>query len=103
MKIDRTYARDTFSSFKMSNVKWRQNRKWFKWDPPIEDWVKLNTDVCLKQVLSLAGAEGLTRGTSSQWLVGFTVNLGKANFSMAELWGLLHDPKDSLAYVFKKS
>ncbi|PNY00778.1 ribonuclease H [Trifolium pratense] len=61
-----------------------------KWKPPIEGWVKLNTDDAYKEG-SAAGRGGVIRDSNSVWRGGFAKNLGICSAYVAELWGVFEE------------
>jgi ribonuclease HI len=58
------------------------------WKPPMEGWVKLNTDGAYKDE-SAAGCGGVIRDSHGGWLGGFAKYLGICSAYVAELWGVL--------------
>lgn len=61
---------------------------WVCWEPLKQDWFKLNTDEAFKRSTGLGSAGGLLRDNRGSWCWGFTINIGKVNSFIAELWGL---------------
>lgn len=57
------------------------------WRPPPWPWCKLNTDGSCKSI-GVAGAGGIIRGASGNWISGFCMKIGEASVIMAKLWGL---------------
>jgi hypothetical protein len=58
------------------------------WKPPMEGWVKLNTDGAYKDE-SAAGCSGVIRDSHGGWIGGFAKYLGICSAYVAELWGVL--------------
>ena len=55
-------------------------------------WHTLKTDGCvrLKRRHGGGGGGGLLRGSSGEWVVGFSINLGVCSIEEAELWAIVH-------------
>lgn len=66
---------------------------WLKWDPPDQGFVKLNIDGSYKAESNLDGGGEVFCNDQGCWISWFTVNLGKASYVLAELWGLLYGLK----------
>ena len=60
-----------------------------QWTPPPEGWCKLNVDGASKGNPGAAGAGGLLRDQSGNWITGFALNLGYCTSVKAELAALL--------------
>ena len=57
------------------------------WKPPVEGWVKLNTDgACSSN--GAAGCGGIISGCDSEWLGEFAKSIGTCCAYIAELWGV---------------
>ncbi|PNX86236.1 ribonuclease H [Trifolium pratense] len=56
------------------------------WKPPLEGWVKLNTDGASKDG-RISRCDGIVRDSGGHWLGGFAKYLGACNAFVAELWG----------------
>ena len=65
------------SSVTISQVIW--------WQFPPDPFIKLNTDGSVLGNPGLAGAGGLLRNSSGDWLSGFSLHLGISSNNMAEL------------------
>ncbi|MCI17069.1 ribonuclease H protein, partial [Trifolium medium] len=59
-----------------------------RWQPPQENWVRLNTDGSSKDSLTV-GCGGLICGSDGQWLGGFSKFVGSCSACVAEFWGVL--------------
>jgi ribonuclease HI len=68
-----------------------------RWKPPVEDWVKLNTDGACKG-RTTAGCGGIIRNNRGDWLGGFAKHVGVCSAFTAELWGVL----EGLNYAWSK-
>ncbi|KAL8151271.1 hypothetical protein V2J09_021079 [Rumex salicifolius] len=55
------------------------------WIKPMEGWFKLNTDGASKGNPGAAGAGGVIRNHSGEWVIGFAANLGVCTAPKAEL------------------
>ena len=53
-------------------------------------WHTLNTNDCVRTERRHAGGVGLLRGSSGEWVVGFSINLVVCSVEEAELWALVH-------------
>ncbi|MCI35838.1 ribonuclease H protein [Trifolium medium] len=70
----------------------------FGWKPPVENWVKLNTDgPCKGRTATSCG--GIIRNSRGDWLGGFAKHVGVCSAFTAELWGVL----EGLKYAWSKS
>jgi ribonuclease HI len=65
------------------------------WKPPIDGWVKLNTDGACKGRI-IAGCGGIIRNNRGDWLGGFAKHIGTCSAFTAELWGVL----EGLSYAW---
>jgi hypothetical protein len=63
-----------------------------KWLPPLEGWVKLNTDGSCQEGGRI-GCGGVIRGSDGEWLGGYAKFIGYGNAYLAELWGVLEGLK----------
>jgi ribonuclease HI len=71
-----------------------------KWLPPLNGWVKLNTDgSCLDD--GRIGCGEVIRGSDGEWLGGFTNFLRFGNAYLAELWGVLESLKHDKRLNFR--
>jgi ribonuclease HI len=59
-----------------------------RWEPPLEGWVKLNTDGAAKAGTA-SGCGGVIRGSHGEWIGGFAKYLGVCSAYVAELCGVL--------------
>ena len=59
-----------------------------RWQPPIQGWVKLNTDGAVSVVAGKSGCGGVVRNYMGLWISGFAQNLGVCEVYDEE-WGLL--------------
>ncbi|XP_058753249.1 uncharacterized protein LOC131626447 [Vicia villosa] len=57
------------------------------WTPPLENWVKVNTDGAANNVSSACG--GIFRSSTCDFIVGFSENLGLHNAFYAEISGAM--------------
>lgn len=64
---------------------------WITWHPPVEGWVKLNSDGAYRSSMEMASAGGMLRNDQGNWVWGYMVKIGKMKSFMAELWGLRED------------
>jgi hypothetical protein len=71
------------------------------WKPPMEEWVKLNTDGAYKEG-RVAGCGGVIRDSNGVWKGGFAKNLGICSAYVAELWGVLEGLKHARSLGFKR-
>ncbi|KAF2289542.1 hypothetical protein GH714_037023 [Hevea brasiliensis] len=60
----------------------------YAWHPPPEGWVKLNVDGSCLSNPGDASAGCLLRDASSNWLLGFSFNIGETSVLAAELIGI---------------
>jgi hypothetical protein len=59
---------------------------WISWRKPNDRWVRLNiygADIGGQ----FAGCGGIIRGTNGQWLVNFSLNLGRCNAYISKSFG----------------
>ncbi|XP_075663469.1 uncharacterized protein LOC142633081 [Castanea sativa] len=59
-----------------------------RWHKPAEGWFKLNSDGASIGNLGNAGAGGLIRDHSGNWIKGYMRNIGVATSIIAEFWAL---------------
>ena len=59
--------------------------QFIRWQVPPDPYIKLNTDGSAIGNLRLAGAGGLLRNSSGEWISGFSLYLGLTSNNMAEL------------------
>ena len=59
--------------------------QFIRWQVPPNPYIKLNTDGNAIGNPRLAGAEGLLRNRSSEWIFGFSLHLGLTSNNMTEL------------------
>ena len=57
----------------------------FRWQVPLDPYIKLNTNSSAIGNPGLAGARGLLRDGLGEWIIGFSLHLGLASNNMAEL------------------
>ncbi|KAK7244185.1 hypothetical protein RIF29_39003 [Crotalaria pallida] len=72
------------------------------WSPPMEGWVKLNSDGSVKSVDGLATCGGVLRNNMGAFLGAFSIKLGHTSIMNAELWGILHGVKMAYTLGFKQ-
>lgn len=60
---------------------------WVRWLPPVQHWVRLNTDGAARGQGGTAGCGGVLRDGDGHWLCGFAKPLGQSCAYIAELWG----------------
>lgn len=58
------------------------------WNKPLRGWCKLNADGSVRQDPSSAAAGGVLRDEDGRWLMGFSVKIGIATITQAELEGI---------------
>ncbi|GAU37875.1 hypothetical protein TSUD_22910 [Trifolium subterraneum] len=58
------------------------------WKPPVEGWIKLNTDGAWEGRVVECGRVNVIRGSDSEWLGGFAKCLGICSAFVMELWGV---------------
>ena len=58
------------------------------WNPPLEQWFKLNTDGAVSGNICNARVGGLIRNANGCWVSGFIMNIGNCTVLRAELWGM---------------
>ena len=63
-----------------------------KWIVPSEPFIKLNTDGSSLGNPGLAGARGILRDFSGNWVSGFSLRLGLASNNIAKLWAIRQGP-----------
>ena len=63
-----------------------------KWIVPSEPFIKLNTDGSSLGNPGLAGARGIFRDFSGNWVSGFSLRLGLASNNIAKLWAIRQGP-----------
>ncbi|KAG7559686.1 Reverse transcriptase domain [Arabidopsis thaliana x Arabidopsis arenosa] len=71
------------------NVGGRVERR-IAWQPPLGEWVKLNTDGASRGNPGLAAAGGALRDGTGRWRGGFVLNIGICSAPLAELWGVYY-------------
>ncbi|KAL4275453.1 hypothetical protein AHAS_Ahas20G0108700 [Arachis hypogaea] len=59
------------------------------WEPPEEDWAKLNVDGSVFQPGSRGASGGIIRDSRERFLARFSMNIGKCTITIPELWGSL--------------
>ncbi|KAJ1432360.1 Ribonuclease H domain [Sesbania bispinosa] len=59
-----------------------------RWNPPDVGYIKVNVDGSCNTSSGFCGAGGLLHGCDSQWLAGFSMNLGKVGVLAAELYAI---------------
>ncbi|KAK2987286.1 hypothetical protein RJ640_024649 [Escallonia rubra] len=59
-----------------------------KWSPPLECWVKINTDGSVNKHEGQAGATVIIRDSSSQWIIGCSKRLHIQNSHNAGWWAI---------------
>lgn len=57
-----------------------------KWQPPPNDWHKLNTDGAAKNNSGVAGIGGIIRNHKGDMVAGFTKNIGCASNNKVKVW-----------------
>lgn len=62
-----------------------------RWMPPLEGWVKLNTDGASKGNPGDGGSEGMVQDSTGSWIVGFMFHIGHYTAFTAELRGIHKD------------
>ncbi|KAK8992787.1 hypothetical protein V6N11_048857 [Hibiscus sabdariffa] len=55
------------------------------WQPPHQGWFCLNTDAAVTAITSMGSIEGVIRGSSGEWIVGYTKQIGHVSPLQAEL------------------
>ncbi|KAL5777486.1 hypothetical protein ACOSP7_010412 [Xanthoceras sorbifolium] len=73
------------------------------WVPPLEGWVKLNTDGSYKSGNSAIAAGGIFRDFKKNWLGGYALNKGTGCILEAELWGICKGLKFGLQAGYSKT
>uniref|UniRef100_A0A2C9W0H6 RNase H type-1 domain-containing protein n=1 Tax=Manihot esculenta TaxID=3983 RepID=A0A2C9W0H6_MANES len=61
----------------------------YAWQPPPQGWMKLNVDGSCLGNPGPASAGGLLRDSSSNWVIGFGLNIGETSILNAEIIGIL--------------
>ena len=56
------------------------------WVPPLEGWVKVNTDGAVKYDSNVLGCGGLTRDNDERWIHGYARPLGFGSTFSVECW-----------------
>ncbi|KAJ1421739.1 Ribonuclease H-like superfamily [Sesbania bispinosa] len=56
-----------------------------RWMFPNPGWVKINVDGSVRQDQNRAGCGGVFRGVDGNWVLGFSVNMGRGSVLFAEL------------------
>ncbi|KAL4346274.1 hypothetical protein GQ457_17G023140 [Hibiscus cannabinus] len=59
------------------------------WQPPQQGWFCLNIDAAVKAVTNMGSIEGIIRGSSGEWIIGYTKQIGHVSPLQAELWSIL--------------
>ncbi|KAL4313838.1 hypothetical protein AHAS_Ahas15G0025100 [Arachis hypogaea] len=70
------------------------------WKPPVEGWIKFNSDGVSNEKGS--GCGGLARDHWGRWVAGFMANLGTCSAFQAELWGVCYALKTAWDLEFKR-
>ncbi|KAK3222988.1 hypothetical protein Dsin_010013 [Dipteronia sinensis] len=63
------------------------------WNPPAQDWIKLNVDGSMSLVLGSITAGGVIMDHKRNWLDGFSLNKGVGSVIEVELWGIFEGLK----------
>ncbi|KAK3219521.1 hypothetical protein Dsin_013491 [Dipteronia sinensis] len=63
------------------------------WNPPAQEWIKLNVDGSRNPVLGTIAAGGVIRDHRKKWLSGFALNKGTDSVNEAEVWGIFEGLK----------
>ena len=61
---------------------------WIRWCPGPFPFITINIDASSIGNLGPVGAGGLACSHTGAWLWGFSMNLGRSNNTVAELWGI---------------
>ncbi|KAK0586152.1 hypothetical protein LWI29_001888 [Acer saccharum] len=72
------------------------------WNPPPQDWVKLNVDGSKISASDSIAAGGVLRDHKKKWLGGFAINKGRGSVLEAELWGIFEGLKIAWKAGYKK-
>ncbi|XP_025704008.1 uncharacterized protein [Arachis hypogaea] len=70
------------------------------WKPPVEGWIKFNSDGASNEKGS--GCGGLARDHWGRWVAGFMANLRTCSAFQAELWGVCYALKTAWDLGFKR-
>ncbi|CAH9133727.1 unnamed protein product [Cuscuta epithymum] len=79
-EYNKVSVRDGIKQLKVAN--------YIKWIPPDSESFKLNCDGSSWDDGREAGAGGVIRNHKGEWIIGFTLNIGRTDSFKAELWGL---------------
>lgn len=69
--IIKSYTSDMKMANRMYVVYNRKNLCWLSWHPPLDHWVKLNTNGSFMENSKSAGAGGAIQDSRGKWLIGF--------------------------------
>ncbi|KAK8558842.1 hypothetical protein V6N12_042135 [Hibiscus sabdariffa] len=61
----------------------------FSWQPPQQGWFCLNIDAAVTAITSMGSIRGVTCGSSGEWIVGYTKQIGHVSPLQAKLWSIL--------------
>ena len=59
-----------------------------RWEKPISNWSKLNSDGSCIKSLGLAGSGGLIRNSDEEWIMGYSRKIGITFSEAVKLWAL---------------
>lgn len=80
-----TYLKAEFGLKQSTGCRGDTSRASIKWQPPVEDWMKVNTDGAVCNFLGIATIGGLIRDKVRIWRAGFTRKIGMCSSLVAEL------------------
>ncbi|CAL1408886.1 unnamed protein product [Linum trigynum] len=70
----------------LPSTRWKERAHHLGWRPPQAGWRTLNIDGASNGNPTPAGAGGVIRDSSRQWVSGFVANIGTTSAAQAELW-----------------
>ncbi|KAK8631742.1 hypothetical protein V6N13_028522 [Hibiscus sabdariffa] len=59
-----------------------------RWQPPVSEWYKLNTNGSRVSSTRFASYGGVLRNSIGDWIVGFKKYVGICSIAVAERWGV---------------
>ncbi|CAA7030525.1 unnamed protein product [Microthlaspi erraticum] len=83
-EIAKAHARDH------SGCRGQRIEREIRWEYPIQDWWKVNTDGASRGNPGLATAGDVLRDANGAWVGGFALNIGICSAPLAELWGVYY-------------
>ena len=90
-EVIKNYGKDIITAMMhASNVMAQPRTEIFmRWEPPLENWIKLNVDGASKGNPGLAGGGGALRTHKGDWIKGFAANFGICSSVKAEMLAVL--------------